>query len=74
MRISEVMTPDVAAIAPDGPCGTPLGLWTSSRRRSAICLDGRLLGVITDRDITVRSTAAGAAPGEQTCTEIMTST
>ena len=38
-----------------------------------VCLDGRLLGIITDRDITVRSTAVGAAPGEQAVQEIMTS-
>ena len=74
MRISNVMTPDVRAIAPDRTVRDAARLMDELNVGVLpVCLDGRLLGIITDRDITVRSTAAGAAPGEQSVQEIMTS-
>jgi len=74
MRISDVMTPDVRAIAPDRTVRDAARLMDELNVGVLpVCLDGRLLGIITDRDVTVRSTAVGAAPGEQTVQEIMTS-
>jgi CBS domain-containing protein len=74
MRISDVMTPDVRAIAPDRTVRDAARLMDELNVGVLpVCLDGRLLGIITDRDITVRSTAVGAAPGEQAVQEIMTS-
>ena len=74
MRISDAMTPDARAIAPDRTVRDAARLMDELNVGVLpVCLDGRLLGVITDRDITVRSTATGAAPGEQTVQEIMTS-
>jgi CBS domain-containing protein len=37
-----------------------------------VCEHGRLLGVVTDRDITVRGTAAGLVPAEARVAEVMT--
>ncbi|WP_460449335.1 CBS domain-containing protein [Alsobacter sp. SYSU BS001988] len=73
MRISEVMTRDAAAIAPE-----------RSLREAARIMDdlnvgslpvvhrGQVVGVITDRDITVRATAAGRDPNVTPVFEIMT--
>jgi CBS domain-containing protein len=38
-----------------------------------VCEAGRLIGVVTDRDITVRGTAAGQRPGETKVADVMTS-
>lgn len=38
-----------------------------------VCEDDRVLGILTDRDIVVRSTATGTAPGEATVRSAMTS-
>jgi CBS domain-containing protein len=57
MRISDVMTPDVRAIAPDRTVRDAARLMDELNVGVLpVCLDGRLLGIITDRDITVRST------------------
>jgi CBS domain-containing protein len=37
-----------------------------------VCHHDRLIGVVTDRDITVRATAAGRGPGRTTVREVMT--
>jgi CBS domain-containing protein len=72
MRVSEVMTRDVKVVAPG-----------DSVRRAAqmmhelnvgvvpVCDGQRLVGMVTDRDITIRSTAAGKAPDKATVSEAM---
>src|SRR5690606_21972803 len=37
-----------------------------------VCADGRLVGMITDRDLTVRATAAGKGPSDCRVGDIMT--
>jgi CBS domain-containing protein len=71
-RISEVMTRDVMTISPQ-----------ESLRRAAqmmddlnvgvlpVCDGQRLVGMITDRDITVRATSAGETPEDTRVNEIM---
>jgi CBS domain-containing protein len=71
-KISEIMTRNVQVVRPD-----------DSLQRAAQCMkdldvgavpvcDGRrLLGMITDRDITVRATALGLSPVTTTVTEVM---
>lgn len=73
MLIAEVMTRSVAAIAPDA------SLREAARRMDELnvgalpVVDGdRLIGLITDRDITVRATAAGEGPQTTRVDEIMT--
>ena len=73
MRTSEAMTTEVRAIAPDRTIRDAARLMDELNVGALpVCLDGQLVGILTDRDITVRSTAAGTAPGEQTVQEIMT--
>jgi CBS domain-containing protein len=72
-RISELMTPDVEVIAPDET------LQRAAQRMDElnvgalpVCSDGKLVGMITDRDITVRATAAGLSPSATRVSEVMT--
>lgn len=72
-KVSEVMTSNVAAVTPD-----------DSLRRAAQMMDGlnvgilpvcsgrRLVGVITDRDVTVRATSAGQGPDDTRVAAAMT--
>ncbi len=72
MRVSEATTTEVRAIAPDRTIrDAALLIDELNVGALPVCLDGRLVGILTDPDITVRSTAAGMAPGEQTVQEIM---
>lgn len=72
-RISEVMTRGVEVIPPD----------TSLQRAAQVmdelnigalpvCAGTELVGMITDRDITVRATAAGMEPTQHCVKEVMT--
>lgn len=73
MKIADLMTRDPQTIAPD-----------DTLRRAAelmddldvgvlpVCDAGRLVGMVTDRDITVRATAAGESPEAAKVGEIMT--
>lgn len=72
--IAQVMTRDVEVIRPDE------SLQRAAQRMDElnvgslpVCEGRRLVGMITDRDITVRSTAAGQAP-DQTCVADVMST
>lgn len=70
--ISEIMTRDVMTVSPQ-----------ESIRRAAQLMDelnvgaipvsdaGRLIGMVTDRDITVRATSAGESPNETMVRDIM---
>jgi CBS domain-containing protein len=71
-QISEVMTRGVVVVEPD----------TSVQRAAQVmdelnvgalpvCEDGRLVGLVTDRDITVRATAIGLDPNETAVSEVM---
>src|SRR5436853_7904119 len=72
MQVSDVMTGDVTAVSPE-----------SSVREAArkmdqlnvgalpVCEGKHLVGVLTDRDIVVRSTAAGALPDATRVNEVM---
>jgi CBS domain-containing protein len=73
MRISDVMTRDVRVIQPDRTVRDAARLMDELNVGVLPVCDGRrLIGMITDRDITVRSTASGIAPDQHTVREIMT--
>ncbi len=73
MRISDVMTRDVRVIQPDRTVRDAARLMDEMNVGVLPVCDGRrLIGMITDRDITVRSTAAGIAPDQHSVREIMT--
>lgn len=72
MRISEVMTRDVRVIAPNRSIRDAARLMDEMNVGSLPVCDGRRLkGMITDRDITVRATAAGLPPDETLVQEVM---
>jgi CBS domain-containing protein len=71
MRISEAMTSDVCIVSPDQTIGD------AAKQMAGLDIgalpvgkDGRLVGMITDRDIVVRGVAAGRAPSTKV-SEIM---
>lgn len=67
MNVSEIMTTDVQVIGPQESLQRAAQLMDQLNVGSLpVCAGGRLLGMVTDRDITVRGTAAGCLP-DQTC-------
>jgi len=73
MQISEAMTPEVVSIAPGA------SLMEAARLMRGLDVgplpvsdQGRLVGVVTDRDITVRATAEGRDPRTTEVREVMT--
>ena len=73
MKVHEIMTRDVECIDPD----TPIAKAADKMRDQdigflAICENDRLIGTITDRDITIRSVAQGRDPRLAPVREIMT--
>ena len=72
--IQDIMTPDVQTISPQESVRRAAQLMDELNVGAIPVCDGdRLVGMITDRDITVRSTAAGQAP-DQTCVADVMST
>lgn len=73
MKVSEVMTRGVQVIRPDQSAREAARLMDNFNVGVLPVCDGeRLLGIITDRDITVRATAAGRDPDDTRVREIMT--
>ncbi len=73
MQVSEIMTQRVESISPQAT------LQEAARRMVAldigplpVCENDHLIGIITDRDITTRSTACGADPCTASVREAMT--
>ncbi|HJV61091.1 MAG TPA: CBS domain-containing protein [Albitalea sp.] len=72
-RISEVMTRGVEVIAPDDSLQRAAQVMDELNVGALpVCRDGELVGMITDRDITVRATAAGLEPTAHQVSEVMT--
>ncbi|MGH6873562.1 MAG: CBS domain-containing protein [Aestuariivirgaceae bacterium] len=73
MRIAELMTRDVKVIGPERSVRDAARLMDNLNVGSLPVCDGeRLVGMITDRDITVRATAVGEDPDRTQVKEIMT--
>ncbi|MET9365706.1 CBS domain-containing protein [Streptomyces sp. NPDC006632] len=61
--VREVMTPGVAAVRPDASLQEAAQLMRAQDIRDVLVTRaGRIIGVLTDRDITVRAVAEGADP------------
>lgn len=72
MKVSEVMTRQVRVVGPDRNVREAARLMDQMNVGVLPVCDGeRLLGIITDRDITVRATAAGLDPDKVRVREIM---
>lgn len=66
------MTPAPETVAPDTSLQAAAALMDELNVGVLpVVEDGRLLGVVTDRDITVRATAAGADPADSFVSEAM---
>ena len=73
MRISDVMTRDVATVRPDQTAREAANFMLNSDAGSIPVTEGdRLIGMITDRDIAVRGVALGHGP-DTPVRDIMTS-
>jgi CBS domain-containing protein len=74
MRVNEIMTHGVECTYPDATVRE-----AAIRMRSLdvgsmpVCENDRLIGIITDRDLTTRTTAAGADPNQAHVRDAMTS-
>ena len=74
MKVGEVMTPDVELAAPDDTVQTAAKLMADSGAGALpVGEKDRLVGMVTDRDITVRALAEGKAPNQCTVRDVMTS-
>ena len=63
MKVSEVMTREVATVRPDQTAREAAGFMLSADAGSVPVTEGdRLVGMITDRDIAVRGVAKGSGP------------
>ena len=72
-NVAEIMTTDVQVIGPQETLQLAAQLMDRLDVGSLPVCDGRrLLGMVTDRDITVRGTAAGLAPGAACVSDVMT--
>lgn len=72
MKIAEIMTRNVRIVAPDRTIREAARLMDEMNVGSLPVCDGRRLrGMITDRDITVRATAAGLIPDQTPVRDIM---
>ena len=71
--IAEVMTPDVEVIGPNQSLQRAAQMMDELNVGALPVCDGRrLVGMITDRDITVRATAAGLDAQDTPVSEVMT--
>src|SRR5438093_9574022 len=72
MKISEIMTTKPATVGPDATLGEVATLMRQEDCGSIpVVEDGRLVGIVTDRDIVVRAVAAGKDPKTLRVAEIM---
>lgn len=61
--VRDVMTPDVVAVGPDASLVEAAQLMRAQDiGHVLVAMDGRVVGVLTDRDITLRAVADGADP------------
>ena len=63
MKVKEIMTAEPATIAPDATLGEVATLMRQEDCGSLpVVENGRLVGIVTDRDIVIRAVAAGKDP------------
>jgi len=73
MRLREIMTRDVEVVRPeDSIADAARKMEDLNVGALPVCDNGRLVGVLTDRDVTVRATAEGANPRTHSVGDTMT--
>ena len=71
--VSDIMTTDVRVITPSASLKCAAQMMEEWDLGSLpVCEGGRLLGIVTDRDIAVRGTAAGLSPERSCVADVMT--
>jgi len=71
--VAEIMTTDVQLIGPQDSLQQAAQLMDQLNVGSLpVCEGRRLIGMVTDRDMTVRGTAAGLVPAQARVSEVMT--
>jgi CBS domain-containing protein len=72
VKVSEAMTADVVTVSPQASVIDAARLMRDSDIGPLpVCEDGRILGMLTDRDITVRAIASGKAPESTRVADVM---
>jgi CBS domain-containing protein len=72
MKVKEIMTRDPARVAPEATLGEVATLMKQEDCGSIpIVRDGKLVGIVTDRDIVVRAIAAGKDPKATKASDVM---
>jgi CBS domain-containing protein len=72
MKVRELMTADPATLRPDATLGEAATLMKQEDCGSIpIVDDGRLVGIVTDRDIVIRAIAAGKDPRSTRVSDVM---
>src|SRR2546429_8648536 len=72
MKVSEIMTREPATIGPDATLGEAATLMKQQDCGSIpVVENGRLVGIVTDRDIVIRAIAAGKDPKKTRAAEVM---
>jgi CBS domain-containing protein len=75
MKISELMTPNPQTVRPrDTLQAAAQAMDELNVGALPVCENGRLVGLLTDRDIVVRATSAGQDPCTTTVGSVMTTT
>ena len=73
MRIADIMTPDPQTVRPGDTLQAAAQAMDELNVGVLPVVDGgRLIGILTDRDIVVRSTSAGQDPGKAKVSDAMT--
>jgi CBS domain-containing protein len=72
MKIKDIMTSDPACVAPEATLGEVATLMKQEDCGSIpVVRDGKLVGIVTDRDIVIRAVAAGKDPKTAKVSEVM---
>ena len=72
MKVKDLMTSDPATVGPDDVCAQAATLMKQEDCGAIpVVRDNTLIGIITDRDITIRAVAAGRDPKTTKVSEVM---
>lgn len=73
MQLKDVMTRDVQVICPDATIEEAASMMKKLNVGTLpVCDNNRLVGMVTDRDLTIRGTAAGGSPQTTKVRDVMT--
>ena len=72
MKVSDLMTSDPATVGPDDPLAKAATLMREEDCGAIpVVRDGKLVGIVTDRDITIRGVAEGRDPKKLPVSQVM---